>query len=884
MRVHFTFQAFSRRSLCKKNKTRSRQSVWAFIRPPTPRCRFSHGFFFLVRRRLSGSGIVEDTAVGVMTDDFGFDAGFEFEVSDDERSGLAQAAWDFSDAKEEMARELRAANATSVDQKIRNALKSGGGGKSANARRRGDLDEDSDANGESESEESDDARLPGEEEEETDSDDEEFEDDDEEDDEEDEEDEEASEEAEEASDKEAEEASDKEAEEEASDSAKDDGVFTERAVVRGANGKDTTFSASSFAELNLSRPLIKACTELGYNAPTPIQAAVVPLALTGRDVCGRAVTGSGKTAAFMLPLLERMLHRGRNPVAATHVLVLVPVRELAVQVHSMTERLAQFTSIRAALVVGGLSANVQAASLRTRPEIVIATPGRLIDHVRNTHSVGLEDLAALVLDEADRLLEMGFLEEIREIVRHCPRRRQTLLFSATLTSGVEDLAQFSMKNPARLSADQIGTTPGTLTEEVLRLRPGAAANKEAHLLALVCRTFTKRVIVFARTKHQAHRLKIIMGLSGLKTAELHGDLTQTMRLAALESFRTGEATHLVATDVAARGLDIAGVDAVVSFDAPRTLASYLHRVGRTARAGKKGTAVTFMEESDRKLVKAVSKRGSKLVARTLPQKAVDEFQAKIEGMADQIKEVEYEEKAEKHLRRAEMEATKAENLMEHSKEIHARPAKTWFQSERDKKAHSKASLKASEREDVDELEDVVAGRAGKAAGMVSGSRQSKKSLKRAEKDANEKVKLPEGKRARRALAEAKLREKEKRMWGGAEELDDQMLGKRKAKTISGVKSVKRLERDARMTGGIASKVLKNFRETVSIGRKKPKRVRQDDDDDDDPGGRFQAQGRGADYAGKKRGNFSDGRELKPDAKKAKGSKFKSKAKYKRKRK
>ena len=614
-----------------------------------------------------------------MADDFGFDAGFEFDVSDDERSGPAQAAWDFSDAKDEMARELRAANATSVDQKIRNALKSGGGGKNANARRIGDLDEDSDASGESESDESDDARLPGEEEEETDSDEEEIEDDDEDDD----EDEEASET--EASDEETEEdeatASDDEEALEASDEKeeKDDGVFTERAVVRGGNGKDTTFSASSFSELNLSRPLVKACTALGYDAPTPIQAAVVPLALTGRDVCGRAVTGSGKTAAFMLPLLERMLHRGRNPVAATHVLVLVPVRELAVQVHSMTERLAQFTSIRAALVVGGLSANVQAASLRTRPEIVIATPGRLIDHVRNTHSVGLEDLAALVLDEADRLLEMGFLEEIREIVRHCPRRRQTLLFSATLTSGVEDLAEFSMKNPARLSADQIGTTPGTLTEEVLRLRPGAAANKEAHLLALVCRTFTKRVIVFARTKQQAHRLKIIMGLSGLKTAELHGDLTQTMRLAALESFRTGEATHLVATDVAARGLDIAGVDAVVSFDAPRTLASYLHRVGRTARAGKKGTAVTFMEESDRKLVKAVAKRGSKLVARALPQKAVDEFQAKIEGMADQIKEVEYEEKAEKHLRRAEMEATKAENLVEHSKEIHARPAKTWFQ-------------------------------------------------------------------------------------------------------------------------------------------------------------------------------------------------------------
>jgi ATP-dependent RNA helicase DDX27 len=167
---------------------------------------------------------------------------------------------------------------------------------------------------------------------------------------------------------------------------------------------------------------------------------------------------------------------------------------------------------------------------------------------------------------------------------------------------------------------------------------------------------------------------------------------------------------------------------------------------------------------------------------------------------------------------------------------------------------------------------------------VSGGKASGKTLKRIQKEANEKVKLPEGKRARRALAEAKLREKEKRMWGGAEELDDQMLGKRKAKTVSGVKSVKRLERDARMTGGIASKVLKNFRETASIGRKKPKRAKVNDDDDDDPGGRFQAHGRGADYGGKKRGNFSDGRELKPDAKKAKGSKFKSKAKYKRKRK
>jgi ATP-dependent RNA helicase DDX27 len=328
-------------------------------------------------------------------------------------------------AKEDVERELKAANATSVDQKIKYVLEQqggmggGGGGGAGNQKNKkttqeerraavataaaGD-DEEEDSDGE---EDSGDERLPGEEEEDTDSDEHVMDDDDEED-ESEEEDEGDSEEEQEANEAAVEDEEEDEEDEE-DDGPVDDGQFTERAVVRGANGRDTTFSAATFTELNLSRQLVKACTTLGYNAPTPIQAAVVPLALTGRDICGRAVTGSGKTAAFMLPLLERMLHRGPRPVAATHVLVLVPTRELAVQVHQMTERLAQFTTIRAALVVGGLSANVQAASLRTRPEIVVATPGRLIDHVRNTHSVGLEDLAALVLDEADRLLEMGFL-------------------------------------------------------------------------------------------------------------------------------------------------------------------------------------------------------------------------------------------------------------------------------------------------------------------------------------------------------------------------------------------------------------------------------------------------------------------------------------------
>lgn len=331
----------------------------------------------------------------------------------------------------------------------------------------------------------------------------------------------------------------------------------------------------------------------------------------------------------------------------------------------------------------------------------------------------------------------------------------------------------------------------------------------------------------------------------------------------------------MATDVAARGLDISGVDAVISYDAPRTLASYLHRVGRTARAGKRGTALTFMEESDRKLIKAVSKRGSNMAARSLPPHVVEEYHAKVEAMAAQIKEVEYEERAEKHLRRAEMEATKAENLVTHSRDIHARPARTWFQSERDKKANAKASLKASEREDVDELEDVVRG------GQGGGLRGAGKKTKRAAREAADRMRLPEGKRARKALAEGKIREKEKRLWGGAEELDDQMMGKRQAKTVSGVKSVKRLEREARLTGGIATKILKTFRETAGMGRKKQKRAKSTDDDDGDGGGMTQRHGRGADYKGKQQGNFANGMTLKPDVKKSKGKGFKSKSKHKR---
>mmetsp|Transcript_17066 Transcript_17066/g.55809 ORF Transcript_17066/g.55809 Transcript_17066/m.55809 type:complete len:746 (-) Transcript_17066:63-2300(-) len=466
---------------------------------------------------------------------------------------------------------------------------------------------------------------------------------------------------------------------------------------RARSHTEATFRADSFAELHLSRPFLKACAALGYERPTPIQAAVVPLALTGRDVLGRAVTGSGKTAAFVLPLLERLLHRPRR-VAATRGMILTPTRELAVQIEQMASKLGQFSDVRVALIVGGLSMHTQAATLRTRPEIVIATPGRMIDHLRNTHSVHLEDLAVLILDEADRLLELGFADEVRELVSACPSRRQTMLFSATLSKDVESLVQLSLRNPAILSADGFGQAPGTLSEEVVKVRSSLEGTKGALLMALCTRSLSKRTMVFFKTKHTAHKFKILFGLAGLAAAELHGNLTQAQRLAALEAFRTRQAEFLLATDVAARGLDIAGVETVISFDAPQSLATYLHRIGRTARAGATGRSVTLMEESDRALLKQVVKRSGRnaINMRTVSTQVTAQWKTKLEEMEEQIEAVLDEERAERVLRKTEMEAQKAINLVEHSAEIYSRPARTWFQTEKEKLATKKKAYEEAQ--------------------------------------------------------------------------------------------------------------------------------------------------------------------------------------------
>lgn len=431
-----------------------------------------------------------------------------------------------------------------------------------------------------------------------------------------------------------------------------------KAAYFAAEDENSKSVHSNFTTMNLSRPIQKALTALGFSAPTPIQAATIPVALLGKDVVGNAVTGSGKTAAFMVPILERLMYRERGATkAAVRCVVLVPTRELAVQCTDVARKIGQFTDVRVSLIVGGLSVKAQEAELRTRPDILVATPGRLVDHLRNAPGFALDTLDVLVLDEADRMLADGFADELHEIVSACPRSRQTLLFSATMTDDVDALVRMSLDKPVRLFVDPRRTTARKLIQEFVRVRvpsgekSGDDTRVRSSLLAALCAHTCKRgVLIFVRSKRFAHQLRIAFGLLGMRTAELHGDLTQEQRLRALQQFRDGKADFLLCTDLASRGLDIKGVQTVVNFDMPGQLAQYLHRVGRTARAGRSGRAITLVGEADRKMLKAVIKHSTdadKIRHRTIPPDEVAYWSKCLDEIKDEIGEVLREEKEEK---------------------------------------------------------------------------------------------------------------------------------------------------------------------------------------------------------------------------------------------
>ena len=452
-------------------------------------------------------------------------------------------------------------------------------------------------------------------------------------------------------------------------------------IVDWQGSKEELHRIADFSQLRLSKPLMRAVSELGYSRPTPVQSGVIPYAVAGRDVLANAATGSGKTAAFMLPILERLFVRANKRSAVTRVLVLLPTRELASQCMEMTEQLGKYADIRCALVVGGLSMAAQEQTLRQRPDIILATPGRLIDHMRNTASVHLDELEVLVLDEADRLLELGFVDELREIVKMCPRQRQTMLFSATLSPSVNDLILLSLNRPVKVAIDPFDSVVERLTQEFVRIKQKSSAEeelreREALVLALCQRSFKQRVLVFCQSKEECHRLFLLFSFFQLRAAELQGNLTQTQRMEALELFRSGAVNFLICTDLASRGLDIAGVSAVINTSMPAQLRLYIHRVGRTARAGHEGRAVTLVGFHERKSVKSLMKRTAEAVhARVVPAAVVESYKRRIDSLQDDVTAIMEQERLDKAERVAEMEVNRARNTMLHEAEIKARPAK-----------------------------------------------------------------------------------------------------------------------------------------------------------------------------------------------------------------
>lgn len=453
-----------------------------------------------------------------------------------------------------------------------------------------------------------------------------------------------------------------------------------------------------FSQLNLSRPLLRGVASMGFVTPTPIQASCIPAALAGRDVCASAVTGSGKTAAFLLPIMERIMQRTTRRVneGVTKCLVLTPTRELAAQCLGMFQAIGRYTELSGTLVVGGgRNVTAQAAALRSRPDVVIGTPGRLLDHITNSTGVHFDDVDFLVLDEADRLLDMGFFDEVMEIVKVVsPSRRQTLLFSATMNTKIDDLIKLSLKRPLRIAVstkdtkgqqDDVEVAP-RLIQEFIRIRPSQEKYREAILLSLLSRTFKQRVIVFFDTKIAAHRFYILLGLCGIKSREIHGNLTQTQRLEALECFRLEEVDMLIATDVAARGLDINGVETIINFEMPTRVENYVHRIGRTARAGRKGRSCTLITEGRRTYMKKVIKDAQEkqsnanaplIQSRVVPPNVIRHFDNKILSLEVHIEQVLSAEHVAKIDRLAQMEVTKAENMITHRHEIMSRPAKVW---------------------------------------------------------------------------------------------------------------------------------------------------------------------------------------------------------------
>ncbi|WBH17878.1 DEAD/DEAH box helicase [Sphingomonas radiodurans] len=373
----------------------------------------------------------------------------------------------------------------------------------------------------------------------------------------------------------------------------------------------------SFSDLGLAEPLVRALETKGYTTPTPIQRDAIPVVLTGRDLLGIAQTGTGKTAAFVLPSIQRLVE-GQKRVLPTHarMLVLAPTRELASQIAESARGYAKNSRMTVATVFGGTSLHKNRQDLSRGVDILVATPGRLLDLVEQG-ACNLTMLEILVLDEADQMMDLGFIHALKKIVRMVPRRRQTLFFSATMPSSIRELADQFLTDPQTVSVKPAATTAERVDQQVVFVNQ---AEKQALLTMMIQEDKIERALVFTRTKHGADRVVKLLAGNGIASNAIHGNKSQPQRERALAEFKSGQVPILVATDIAARGIDVSGVSHVFNFELPNVAEQYVHRIGRTARAGASGIAIAFCAEDERPYLRDIEKvTRQKIPVRALPE-------------------------------------------------------------------------------------------------------------------------------------------------------------------------------------------------------------------------------------------------------------------------
>lgn len=598
---------------------------------------------------------------------------------------------------------------------------------------------------------------------------------------------------------------------------KSEGILSSEKSIKNEN--DDSFIVP-FEEMNLSKGMLRSIKAMGFTRPTSIQSAAITLALTGKDICANAATGSGKTAAFLIPIIERLVQSAGAVTSSSSArcVILTPTRELAVQCENVFERLAAHTNLTHVLVVGGVSSATQLKFLQGGVDVVIATPGRLIDHVLNSPDVLFKNTEILVLDEADQLLDMGFIRQVEEIAKACSskERRQTLLFSATMTSEVDKLAKLALRRPVWLSVDKKYDMNSELTHELVRLPEGEAGNRDtsrqryvtrvAHLLALCKTQLRTKTLVFCESKQTAHRVMLYMTLAGFAVTDLHGDLTHVQRMAALHKFREGEVDFLVSTDLAARGLDIEGVKGVINFQLPRSLCRYVHRVGRTARAGRDGRAISLVGRADSELLKQVVNHSKgRVVRRKVPDAFVQKCIKQVNDTESDVNEIVSLEADEKANNEAMRDVKRAENLIIHRDEIMANPRKTWFMTRAEKR-----KLEAEERE-AERKRRKIEKDGDKEEGKKAEGRKEKRVKKEIARDQKlqERKKLQAERELREAYRSAKMAKREAHH------------AKKGAPEGRGIKGASKADRK-RGSGGAKQRQLKSRRGGDDSGLKKPK--------------------------------------------------------------